>query len=141
MVLFRTIIQVESHVVKKNSKSAFFHKASGKAWVTRNPKAIKAENDLIKTLEIERVRQLHGETIRGDIQVTLIFTFDNYFTGKMRRNKMLPDLDNLFCLPLDALTKAGVYEDDNQVVSLDGSRRRPGEKNLLEIIITDGTGL
>ncbi len=135
MILFRTIVEVDSHVVKKNSKSAFYDKKTGRAWVTRSSKAISAQNYLEKILALNRNRQLHGETISGDVQISLIFTFNDYYTKKMTRNKKLPDLDNLLCLPLDALTKAGVIEDDGNVVSLDGSRRKPGAKNTLEIII------
>lgn len=136
MVLFRAFIDVDSHKVKKNGKQAFYDKKTKKAWVKRSDDAIQAQNYLETCLKVERNRQLHGETIHGDVQVTLIFYFKDYFTDKMRRSKKIPDLDNLFCLPLDALTNAGVIADDAAVCSLDGSRRKPGDTNKLEIIIT-----
>lgn len=136
-ILFRAVIDVEKHTVKKNSKSAFFSKRLQKAWVTRSPDAIKAQGYLEKILSLERNRQLHGETIHGDIHVCCIFYFKDYWTKDMVRSKKLPDLDNLLCLPLDALTNSGLIEDDNNVCSLDGSRRKPGPKNVLEILVMD----
>lgn len=134
-ILFRCLLEVDNHVSKKNSKQSFFNAKSGRSWVKRSDRAINAQNDIEKKLSQERIRQLHGETIHGDIQVSLIFTFKDFYTAKLTRNKKMPDLDNLFCLPLDALTKSGVIEDDQNVCSLDGSRRRPGDRNTLEIII------
>lgn len=137
MILFRAVLDVEHHVSKKNSKQSFFNAKSGRSWVKRSDRAIKAQNDIEAQLSLQRNRQLHGETIHGDVQVTLIFAFKDFYTSKMMRNKRLPDLDNLFCLPLDALTNIGVLIDDQNVCSLDGSRRVPGDKNTLEIIIMD----
>lgn len=135
MVLFRAIVEVDKHIVKKNSKSAFFDKRTGKAWVTRSKDAINAQNYLEKLISVERNRQLHGAQIEGDIQVSLIFHFKDFYTKKMKRSEKLPDLDNLLCLPLDALVKAGIIRNDSQVCSLDGSRRKPSSSNKLEIII------
>lgn len=136
MVLFRCVIDVETHKVKKNGKSAFFNKKTGKAWVTRDRDAIVAENFLVDLLTVQKNRQLYGHSLTGELHVKLVFYFKDFYTVKMQRNRRIPDLDNLFCLPLDALTKAGVIEDDNQIASLDGSRRRPGERNSLEIVIS-----
>lgn len=137
MVLFRAFVEVDKHVTKKNSKNAYYNKATGRAWVTRSNDAIKAQNYLEAQLASQRNRQLQGQTITGEIQVTLIFKFKDFYTAKMRRNRKIPDLDNLLCLPLDALVKAKIIEDDCDVMSLDGSRRLPGDKNMLEILITD----
>ncbi len=137
MILFRTILEVESHVVKKNSKQSFFSPKTGRSWVKRSDKAIAAQNYLEAALTSERRRQLNNATIDGDIQITLLFRFKDFYTKTMSRNKKLPDLDNLLCLPLDALSKSQVILDDSNVCSVDGSRRLPGPKNTIEIIIQD----
>jgi len=136
VTLFKCTVEVEKHLSKKNSKSAFFNRRTGKAWVTRNQGSIKAENSLAEVLYFYRNTQLYGQTIAIPIQVTLIFRFKDYYTKKRERNKKLPDLDNLLCLPLDALKKSGIIDDDSLVESFDGSRRLPGPTNTLEIIIS-----
>lgn len=99
--------------------------------MTRSQEAINAEEFLIAAL-----RQTHfKEIIRGDIRVKFTFTFANYFTKKMERAKTILDLDNCIALPMDALTKSGIIDDDQQVCSFDGSRRKPGLENILEIEI------
>ncbi len=141
MLLFRTVVEVDSHASKKNSKNAYYDKKSGRAWVTRSHKSIKSQNHVETQLQVAKNRQLHGQTIMCDVQITMVFYFVDFFTKKMTRNKKLHDLDNLLCLPLDALTKVGVIEDDSQVVSLDGCRRKPGNRNYIEIIISSAENI
>lgn len=75
------------------------------------------------------------ETIKGPVHVAMKFYFKDFFTKKGTMNLKLGDLDNLCCLPLDALQAAGVIENDSLVMSLDGTRKLPSDRNRLSITI------
>lgn len=134
MLLFHTKIRVPKHASKKNNKSAFFSRKTGKAWVTRSKSAIEAENYLINILKSEKNKK-RLETITDDIHVRFTFYFKDYFTNKMQRAKTILDQSNCYLLPEDALQKSGIISNDSNICSHDGSRRRPGTENILEIEI------
>lgn len=75
------------------------------------------------------------DPIKVPVHIAVKFYFKDFFTKKGSMNLKLGDLDNLLCLPLDALQAAGVIENDALVMSLDGSRKLPGDKNKLSISI------
>lgn len=129
-MLFSAKIPVPKHASKKNNKSAFFSKRTGRAWVTRSKDAIDAENYLVSKLS-----GLIKAPITGDIHIKFTFYFKDFFTDKMQRRKTILDLSNCYLLPEDALQKAGIIENDANICSHDGSRRRPHHENVLEIEI------
>jgi crossover junction endodeoxyribonuclease RusA len=47
------------------------------------------------------------------------------------------DVDNMLKAPLDALQKAGVYEDDNQIEKLLIERKRSSKPGLMIVTITE----
>lgn len=61
------------------------------------------------------------ESLRGKLGVKLVFHQPN----KQRR-----DLDNLLKATLDALTKAGLWQDDSQIERLDVSHGEPDPQKL-----------
>ncbi len=134
-VLFRTTVDVEKHFTKKNGKGSGFNPRTGKSWVFRKPEAVKAQAYLETVLRSEKNKQLHGQTITGYIHVLYYWYFEDYYTKKMQRNRKVADFDNLCGLPNDALVGAGIIVDDHFIEHHDGSRRRPADKNKLEIII------
>ncbi len=76
-----------------------------------------------------------GPVITDPIHVCFKFIFNDFFTKKNEQRRTLPDLSNLVQLPEDVLQKAGIIQNDSQIMSLDGSRRLPGSSNYLEIYI------
>jgi Holliday junction resolvase RusA-like endonuclease len=137
MILFRTTVEVEKHVTKKNKHQALVNRKTGAAYVYLAAEAVKAQTHLTKMLQLQKNRQIQDAIIECDITCTILFYFDDYYTKKGERNKRLPDLDNLFSLPCDSLTKSGLITDDSIICSFDGSRRLPGKTNCVEIIISD----
>lgn len=57
-----------------------------------------------------------GEPMTGQIALTAIVTWPG--SAKPRKKPTRPDLDNVAKLLLDAMTKAGYWHDDAQVVEL-----------------------
>jgi Holliday junction resolvase RusA-like endonuclease len=133
--LFHIVIPVEKHLTKKNGKRAFHDKKSGKTWVTSKPGVREQEVEMTYILMSAKNQIRKDWPLTQDIHAEFIFTFDDFYTKKFERRKNLPDLSNLIELPQDALQKAGIIENDTQICFLDGSTRKPGDKNILEIYL------
>ena len=138
MILFRCKLSLDHHAIKKNSREIMRNR-DGRPFLGKSRDLAIAEQILIRKLMIEKYKAKMQDPITCDIQISFIFGFKNYFTKKGERNKKLGDLSNLYQLPEDCLTKAGIILDDNQIQSHDGSRRLPGDENYLIIIIEDFT--
>lgn len=125
---FYAQIPVEYHAIKKNNRP--IHGRGQRKWLGKSPRLKKAELDLILIL-----RKLwgHKSPLKGDIWAIFRFYTTGYFTAKNVRNRQMFDLSNAIELPQDCLQTAGVIENDTDIVSLDGSGRFPGTKNILEI--------
>ena len=54
---------------------------------------------------------------------------------KGKISQRLPDLSNLYELPQDCLTEAGVIHDDHLICSHDLSRRLIGDRHALEVFL------
>jgi Holliday junction resolvase RusA-like endonuclease len=67
----------------------------------------------------------------GPVNLKAQFYFGN------RKNE--PDLSNLYQGIEDVLQKAGVIQNDKQIVSHDGSRKIFGESARVEIELTEGS--
>lgn len=130
-LLFSCKIPVQSHAILKNSKQIRRTRA-GKTFLTSSTKAIKAKNDLVHTLKALRSRN-QLQTISEPVIMKCTFVFDNYYTKKGHISKNLPDISNLYQLPEDCLEAAGIIENDRLIDGHDGSRRKPGNENLLII--------
>ena len=131
--LFYAKLWVKKHGIKKNSKRILYNRGTGRPFITSNQDAKSAENEMVFTLT--RMRSEIEKTIDEDIEIEFIFTFKDYYTKKGERRKTIPDLSNLYELPQDALQKSGIINNDTQICSHDGSRRKPGKENTLEITI------
>jgi Holliday junction resolvase RusA-like endonuclease len=133
--LFHIVIPVDKHLTKKNGKRAFHDKKSGKTWVTSKPGVREQEEEMVLILMSAKNSMRKTFPFTQDIHAEFIFTFDDYYTKQLERRKNLPDLSNLIELPQDALQKAGIIENDTQICYLDGSTRKPGDRNVLEIYL------
>ena len=136
-MLFKCSIPVDHHISKKNSMRIW------QGRVGKSPELQIAEDVLLNKLHLERLKQRLDHTITCDIAVKFTFVFKDYLTKKKskkdvpRRSRKVCDLSNLFQMPEDCLTKAGIIGDDSQICSYDGSRRIPGLQNRLDIEITE----
>lgn len=133
-VLFYAMIPVDRHVSKKNSRPVYSR--GGRPFIGKSDLLRTAEEHLVGALK-DRLPDLKGEMIKGSIHCTFVFGIEKgqYYTKKGIRSMKLPDLSNLIQLPEDALQKAGIIENDTNILSLDGSRRIPSNSNYIEITI------
>lgn len=140
-VIFRAIIPVEEHVVKKNGRNIFVNKKTGQMFPGKSSRLVKAENNLVMHLRDAWWR--HGPedktALNFPINVMMLFYFNEneFYTKKGIMSKHIADLSNLYQLVEDCLQKAKVIENDHYIAGHDGSRRLPTlDQNYLEIIIT-----
>ena len=122
--IFKCKLIVEKHGIKKNSKRILKNFKTGQRFIGSSSSAQKQESILTHKLHIERLKQ-RLDTINHDIHIKYVFYYPKsvYFTKKGVRSKNLADLSNLIETPSDALIKAKIIQDDNLIVSLDGTRR------------------
>lgn len=138
MPTFFISIPVESHVVKKNNRPILGR--GEKKWIGKSPKLKSAEEYLTYYL-LSAKHQRRLDPLKGDIHAVFRFYMTNYFTKDGKRSRAIADLSNLIELPQDCLQAAGIIENDNDIVCLDGSGRFPGKENVLEIelrVLDDG---
>jgi len=87
-------------------------------WGAYTPKkSVQYQKEMLKAIEIDH------KPIKGPIKVSM--TFCHKRPGRLNRKQdtvaripkvTKPDIDNMIKMVLDVLTKARVWEDDNQVV-------------------------
>lgn len=143
-MLYHFIVPVDEHVVKKNGRSIFVNKKTGRMFPGKSSKLITAEKHLINEFK----KQANRKPIEFPINLMMLFYFrrDIFYTKRGTQSKRLPDLSNLYQLPEDCLQQAGIITNDTIVSGHDGSRRMPIsfrqtgidlDLNYLEIIITE----
>lgn len=132
--------EVPFHAVKKNGR--VIHGRGEKKWIGKSSRLKSAEEYMSLQFRQALQKLPRGFTpLKGDIHAIYRFYIPSYFTKDGKRSRKIPDLSNLLELPSDELQKAGLIEDDSDIVSFDGSGRFPGENNVLEIelrVIKDG---
>lgn len=137
-ILFSCKIQVPRHSSKKNEKVARLNYS--KLFIGKSKKAKFTEDWILKKLHLERIKQ-RVDLITCDINARFIFYFPKtvYFTKNGERSRTIPDTSNLYELPADVLQKTRIIENDTQICSHDGSRRKPSDDNQywLEIELTE----
>lgn len=134
--LFYCKFIVPRHSSKKNEKVA--RKSGRRLFIGKSEKARFAENWMIQKMIEHRGLQ---KTIESDVSIKFLFHFpaEVYITKAGTRSKKLNDLSNLVELPADCLQKTGIILNDQQICSLDGSRRleSPDGNYWLEIEISE----
>lgn len=105
--------ECEGHVVKKNNRPI---------WNGRPGKSKRLQE--AEQFLYLKLSALRTQTITDYMQATFVFyyPYDKIYTKKGTVSKLLADLSNLYELPQDQLTKAGIIEDDRLIQSHDGSR-------------------
>ncbi len=132
--LFYARIPVDKHGIKKNNRPIFVTKRGyGVLGTTQKFKSL--EKDLLLQLLSHKNRLRITQPISFDVHCMFIFAYSNYYTKEGRRSKHVGDLSNALELPQDLLEESGIIANDNQICSLDGSRRIYAPENYLEIFI------
>lgn len=88
---------------------------------------------------VAAAKQLKGalsEPLEGPVTVGMIVTVQRPKTTKLDAPK--PDIDNYAKAVLDAMTKAGLWHDDTQVVFL-GVKKQWGLRGAIDIEVTPGS--
>jgi len=119
--LFRALIPVDNHVVKKNNRPIW------RGRLGKSAKLRDAELYLTRALvqEIKMSPNVYPIATYVQAKMTFMFPKEKFYTKKGSRNKKLPDLSNLYQLVEDCMQKAGVIFDDHLIDNHDGSRRIP----------------
>lgn len=120
----------------QGSKRAVVHRSTGRAVVMESSKRVRPWRDAVRSDAVQAMREQGCERFAGPVRVSMVFWFDrprsHYGTG--RNAGMLksgapeapagpPDLSKLIRSTEDALTDAGVWEDDARVVEVEASKR------------------
>lgn len=136
-LLFHCSIPVESHITKKNGRPVFVNPRTGKAFMGKTYALTKAEKHMFIHFRNKANEMKIDKPFDCRIWFMAHFHIEQsrYFTKKNEINKKIPDLSNLYELPQDVLTKAGIISDDTLIDSHDGSRRLPSDSNKLEIFL------
>jgi Holliday junction resolvase RusA-like endonuclease len=136
MELFKCIIEVTSHAVKKNGKQIFINKSTGKRFITSSNKAKSLENVLTALLLREKLRAgIH--TIKCDINADINFIYPKkiFYNQRGYRSNRVADLSNLYETVQDAMQKSGIISNDSIICSHNGSGRYPTDDNKYYIMI------
>lgn len=132
-ILFHCRIEVEKHLAKKNNRPIYRNKYTHRVTLGKSSNLKMQEHQYLYKFRQEKIKQ-KLDTITTPVQATMLFYFpkDVFFTKKGTINKNLPDLSNLYELPQDCLTTAGVIYDDQLIFSHDFSRRLYHDKDTFE---------
>lgn len=135
-ILFKFSMDVDSHVVKKNSRPIYLNKGTGKSFIGKDKRVISAEKTMILEMR-SQANKYKIEMIEEPCWAIFHFYFpkDHFFTKKGLINQKLPDLSNLYELPQDCLEDSGILKNDTLIHSHDLSRRLIGDKYKLEIFL------
>lgn len=138
-VIFKAIIELPKFPIKKNSKSIFRNRSTGRPFIASNSKAQNLMNILNAELLKAKMMNKCG-LIDYDVNVSFQFYFPSkvYFTKQGKRSNKVGDLSNLIEAPQDALQKVGILQNDSLICSLDQSFRAAIDSDVhkLKIIIT-----
>lgn len=136
--LFKCIIDLPKFPIKKNNKSIFRNKATGRSFIASNSKAQNLMNILNAKLLQEKLRA-GIEPIDCEVNCSYQFYFPQsvYFTKQGKRSSKVADLSNLFEAVSDGLQKVGILQNDSLINGFDGSFRAAiPEGYKLKIVIT-----
>lgn len=135
------VIVAEGEVVGQGSKTKLAHGA----MVDSNAKRLRPWRDTVRIAATDAIREMHPDAERPlfprgtPVEVTMTFTMrrprSHYGTGRNfqalkagapTHHVGFPDCDKAQRAILDALTAAGVWDDDRQAVICHGTRVYPG---------------
>lgn len=131
--IFFCRVEVQRHLIKKNSRQIMFNKRTNRPFLGKNNRARQFEDHLIAQMIKAKLDFKLFEPISSPIQACFRFYFSDFYTKQGKQRATLPDMSNLYQGPEDALQAAGVITNDTIIENHDGSRRLPGVANILEI--------
>lgn len=125
--------------IKKNNKSIFRNKKTGRSFIGSNSKVQMLEKQLVHSLIRERLKN-RTDLINEPVNAEIIFNFPAsvYWTKEKKVSNRVGDISNLYQIVEDSLQDAQILTNDKLIDSHDGSHRRPnsGNQYVLEITLT-----
>ncbi|MCW2720491.1 RusA family crossover junction endodeoxyribonuclease [Pseudonocardia sp.] len=115
------VITVLGRPAPQGSKHATLHKQSGRIVTMESSKRVKPWREAVKEATTDAIEAAGHQRLEGPVTVEIAFCFDPPKSAPKRR-KIWPttrtsgDLDKLQRAAFDALTDAGAFRDDSQVV-------------------------
>lgn len=114
----------------QGSKSFKGMSKAGHAIMVESSSKVKTWRDDVKAVALEIRRTDSAEPLTGPLSVRMTFTLRKPLSAPKRTRTWpakYPDLSKLVRATEDALTAAGIWRDDAQVVELVTAKRYPGE--------------
>lgn len=106
---------------------------AGRGILVESSKKVKPWREAVVYAAIEAMQGRAGQGISGAVSVEIVFTLPKPKSAPKRMKTFpdrKPDLSKLVRSTEDALTDAGVWQDDARVVELKCAKRYPGEGRL-----------
>lgn len=103
---------------------------TGHTAIVESSAKVKPWREDVKNAALAARRAAQWEPLVGPVTVSILFTLRKPISAPKRRRTWpikKPDLDKLIRSTLDALTSAGIYADDSQVVTLAASKHYPDD--------------
>jgi len=130
-------ITVHGNPAPQGSKRFVGHAKNGRGLMIESSKAVRPWREAVKWAALEALephelsigRHCNGALV-GAVRVEMIFTVPKPKSAPKRRQTLpdrKPDLSKLIRSTEDALTDAGVWEDDARVISCTAHKVYPGE--------------
>ncbi len=122
----------------QGSKKGFFNPKLKRVMIVEDSSKVKPWREAVKHAALDACRMAQAGTpcISGPVHAEMVFTFPKLKSAskKVRAWKTSsPDLDKLVRSTGDALTDAGVWEDDSRMVSLSTSKLYVGDEGALHV--------
>jgi len=100
----------------------------GRGVMVESSKKVKPWREAVKWAALECKESVNEPMVGGSVEVEIDFYFVHPKTGKRRpTHATKPDLDKLIRSTCDAMTDAGVYEDDSRICSVQARKHYANE--------------
>lgn len=119
----------------QGSKSAFRNKYTGRIQQVESSKRVKPWREAVKQAAVDAITATSWDRIEGPVELAIVFVFarpkSHFRTGRnanlLRDNApdwkaSTPDVSKAIRATEDALTDAGVWRDDGQVVHVEATK-------------------
>src|SRR5664279_5285650 len=123
-----TAVTVHGQPAPQGSKQGFIR--GGKVQLVESSKAVKPWREAVKHAALDVLAASKTSPLTGPVSVQVAFTIRKPASAPKRRitwPQKKPDLDKLLRSTLDALSDAGMWVDDSQVVEIHSTKLFPEE--------------
>jgi Holliday junction resolvase RusA-like endonuclease len=115
----------------QGSKRFVGHAKSGRGIMIESSAAVKPWREAVKWAALQKLHEENRLRINGPVRVRMVFTLPRPKSAKMGAlPSKKPDLSKLVRATEDALTDAGMWEDDARVVVLEAQKLYIGHESL-----------